>query len=158
MDDKHEITAFNSFCNITNPFLFMDLTYDKYQNSNPNNIVNDDLLNEIKELIKKTLLYLFNINISDCLKKSFDWNENISILYYTTEIDHFNHVFGKRHIFNILQMYITEKMIIKLIEWIDIHDEYALIISSDHGGQEFFGEDALTAPLTMQATSPPRLT
>ena len=36
----------------------MYLTYDKYQNSNPNNIVNDDLLNKIKELIKKKLLYL----------------------------------------------------------------------------------------------------
>ena len=36
----------------------MDLTYDKYQNSNPNNIVNDDLLNKIKELIKKKPLYL----------------------------------------------------------------------------------------------------
>lgn len=58
IDDKHEITAFNSFCNITNPFPFMDLTYDKYQNSNPNNIVNDDLLNKIKELIKKKPLYL----------------------------------------------------------------------------------------------------
>ena len=30
-----------------------------------------------------------------------------------------------------------------IVEWIDTHDEYALMVSSDHGGQEFFGEDAL---------------
>ena len=40
-------------------------------------------------------------------------------------------------------MYITEKMIEKLIESIDMNDDYVLIVSSDHGGQEFFGEDAL---------------
>ena len=30
-------------------------------------------------------------------------------------------------------LYITEKMIEKIIEWINIHDVYALIIISDHG-------------------------
>ena len=40
-------------------------------------------------------------------------------------------------------MYITEKMIERIMEWIDMHDEYALIITSDHGGQEFYGEDSL---------------
>mgnify|MGYP002624344523 CR=1 FL=1 len=40
-------------------------------------------------------------------------------------------------------MYITEKMIERLIEWIDNHEDYVLIVTSDHGGQEFFGEDAL---------------
>ena len=88
---------------------------------------------------------LFNFTIDYCLQKSFDWNENedISILYYTTEVDQFNHIFGKTHIYNVLQMYITEKMIIKLMDWIDSHDDYALIVSSDHGGQEFYGEDSL---------------
>ena len=169
IDNKHEITAFNSFCNITNPFPFINLTYDKYQNPTLNNVFDNDLLNKMKDIINNKSLYLykketrlelyeeldeffkinqldlFNINISECLRKSFDWNrnENISILYYTTEIDHFNHVFGKTHIFNVLQMYITEKMIEKLIEWIDMNDDYALLVSSDHGGQEFFGEDAL---------------
>ena len=147
----------------------MNLIYDKYQNPTLNNVFDNDLLNKMKDIINNKSLYLykketrlelyeeldeffkinqldlFNINISECLRKSFDWNrnENISILYYTTEIDHFNHVFGKTHIFNVLQMYITEKMIEKLIEWIDMNDDYALLVSSDHGGQEFFGEDAL---------------
>ena len=169
IDDDHEMTAFSSFCNITNPFPFINLTNVKYQNPNPNNIINYNLLNKIKDIIKdkpsnlynkesKLEIYeeldhlfkvnnydLFNINIDDCLKKSFDWNENddISILYYTTEVDEFNHYYSKTHIYNVLQMYITEKMIEKLIEWIDKHDDYALIVSADHGGQEFFGEDSL---------------
>ena len=169
IDNAHEVTAFSSFCNITNPFPFLYLSYDKYQNPTPNNAVNGELLNKIKQIInnKDTYLYnkesrlelyeelddlfeqypidLFTINIDDCLKKSFDWNENenISILYYTTEIDHFNHVFGKTYIYSILQVYITEKMIERIIKWIDEHEDYVLIVTSDHGGQEFYGEDVL---------------
>ena len=40
-------------------------------------------------------------------------------------------------------MYITEKMIERIIEWIDTHEDYALIVTADHGGQEFYGEDSL---------------
>ena len=169
IDDDHEVTAFSSFCNITNPFPFIKFNFDKYQNPTPNNVVDDELLNKIKDIVnkKESHLYdkdsklelyeeldelfktypidLFSVNISECLKKSFDWNENenISILYYSTEVDHYNHLMGKNHINNVLQMYITEKMMEKIIEWIDDHDDYVLIVTDDHGGQEFFGEDAL---------------
>ena len=40
-------------------------------------------------------------------------------------------------------MYITEKMIERIMEWIDVHNDYALIVTSDNGGQEFYGEDSL---------------
>ena len=40
-------------------------------------------------------------------------------------------------------MYITEKMIERIMEWIDTHEDYALIVTADHGGQEFYGEDSL---------------
>ena len=40
-------------------------------------------------------------------------------------------------------MYITEKMIEQLMKWIDIHEDYALIITSDHGGQNILGEDII---------------
>ena len=36
IDDDHEITAFSSFCNLTNPFPFLELKYDKHQNQIPN--------------------------------------------------------------------------------------------------------------------------
>ena len=172
IDDDHEITAFSSFCNLTNPFPFLELKYDKHQNQIPNeeiNFINKELVEQINDIINENEIYLLNqeskenlykqldeffeknsinlfgINIDNCLKKSFEWNEseNISIIYYTTELDHFNHLFGKSHIYTVLQMYITEKMIEKLMEWIDINDDYVLIVSTDHGGQEFFGEDAL---------------
>ena len=169
IDNNHEITAFSSFCNITNPFPFLKLSNDHHQNPTPNKEVDKDLLNKIEAIMNnyeshiydretKLQLYedldnlfeeypidLFTNNIDDCLKKSFNWNENenISILFYTTEVDHFNHFFGKTHIYNVLQMYITEKMIERIMEWIDNHDDYALIVTADHGGQEFYGEDTL---------------
>ena len=169
IDDNNEVLAFSSFCNITNIFPFIKISTDPIQNPTPNNVVDNDLLKKIKEIIDKkdSHLYdkdsklelyeeldelfkenpidLFSVNIDDCLKKSFDWepNKDISILYYTTEVDHYHHNLGKTHIYTVLQMYITEKMIEHLMKWIDNHDDYALIITSDHGGQEFYGEDAL---------------
>ena len=168
--DEYEELAFSSFCNITNPFPFLKLDFEKYQESDKEK-VNDELKKKIIEIIdkfrdydyyllkntSKFLLFeeldklfeenpidLFSVNIDECLKKSFGWennNENISILYYTTEVDHSNHLFGKNHIYTMLQVYIVEKMILKLMKWIDSHGDYALIINSDHGGQYFYSED-----------------
>ena len=146
------MTAMSSFCNITNPFPFIKISHGKYQNSILNNVVDKYLLNKIKAIInnykshfnKETKLQFYNdldklfeeypidlltINIDDSLKKSFDWNEieNIFILLYTTEVDHYNHYFGKNHIYTVLQMYITEKMIERIMGWIDNHDDYAVI-------------------------------
>jgi hypothetical protein len=169
IDDDHEILAFSSFCNITNPFPFLNVSNDKYQNPTPNNVVTKNLLDKINGIVgnKSTHLYnhesklelyeeldelfkeypidLFTVNIGDCLTKSFDWNaqDDISIIYYTTEVDHFNHLYGKNYINTVLQMYITEKMIERIMDWIDVNEDYVLIVSSDHGGQKFFGEDSL---------------
>ena len=169
IDNKHEITAFSSFCNIKNPFPFIKSRYIEYQDSLPNNTINAIILKKIQNLIdskkdfmfdssSKSELYeeideifaefnidIFSLDISECLEKYFDWNEkeNISILYYTTEVDEFNHRNGKNYIYTILQMYITEKMIEQIIKWTNLHEDYALIITSDHGGQNFLGEDML---------------
>ena len=169
IDDNDEVTAFSSFCNITNPFPFIMSKYLNYQKYNPDNKLNSIVMKKIEKLIRskkkflfdglsKSELYeeldeifqendinLFSMDIDECLKNCFDWNENenISILYYTTEVDEYNHLYGKAHIYTILQMYMTEKMIEQIIKWIDIHDDYALIITSDHGGQNFLGEDAI---------------
>ena len=168
IDDDHEILPFSSFCNFANPFPFLIVPDDKYQSQNTKN-VSDRLLNKTKDLVsnKSTHLYsqeskqdlygeldelfkdepidLFSLNIEDCLTNSFDWYayENLSIIYYTTEVDHFNHLYGKHYINTVLQMYITEKMIEKIMAWVDEHDDYVLLVSSDHGGQRFFGEDSM---------------
>ena len=169
IDNKHEVLAFSTFCNITNPFPFISSKFLDYQKPEPNHILDYEVVRKIESLIddkkefifdnlSKTELYdeldiifsqsninIFSMDMNECLRKSFEWNdqENISILYYTTEVDQYNHFYGKAHIYTILQMYITEKMIEELMKWIDIHDEYALIITSDHGGQNFLGEDII---------------
>ena len=169
IDNDNEIFAFSSFCNITNPFPFMKSKYIKYQKSVSgvelnslvikrlekfihskkmflfDNLSKSELYEEIDEIFRENNIDIFSLDINECLKKSFEWNENenISILYYTTEVDTSNHLNGKVHIYTILHMYITEKMIEQLIKWVDVHDDYALIVTSDHGGQNFMGEEMI---------------
>ena len=169
IDNEHEEIAFSSFCNITNPFPFIKSRYIDYQDSKSDKELNPIIIQKLQNLIEskkkflfdnlsKTELYeeldeifsdnnidLFSLDINDCLKKSFEWDdkENISVVYYTTEVDEFNHRNGKAHIQTILHVYITEKMIEQIIKWIDQHEDYALIITSDHGGQIFFGEETM---------------
>ena len=153
------------------PFLYIDFL--NYQKSAPiNKKINPklekkiiDLINKVRDndyyLLKNTSQsnffkelddifikepdILFDLNISDCLIKNFNWNENdnVSIIFYSTEIDEYNHFYGKNHIYSLLQAYIAEKMIMNLMNWIDEHPDYALIINSDHGGQHFYGEDII---------------
>jgi predicted AlkP superfamily pyrophosphatase or phosphodiesterase len=63
------------------------------------------------------------------------------MLYYTTLIDHMNHAFGKEHIKTFKTTYAVERTVLDMIQWIDKNPEYALIVTSDHGGQRFDGED-----------------
>ena len=58
IDNDNEITAFSSFCNITNPFPFLKLSYDKYQTPTPNNVVSGELLEKIKQIINNKDTYL----------------------------------------------------------------------------------------------------
>ena len=172
IDNGREFLNFYSFCNYTNPFPFLKLYFDSYQNSDhlkntyynyseevkhlikritddnnylENNVSKEIFFEELDNFFDENPIDLLTINISNCLEKSFEWNENedISILYYTTELDHFNHLFGKKHYYSILNSYLTEKMIFKLMNWIDENPDYALIITTDHGGQKFYGEDLL---------------
>ena len=172
IDNGHEFLNFYSFCNFTNPFPFLQLYFDTYQKSQHLKIAYENYSDWIKEYIdertdqnkylKKNIskeiffkdldeffedhpIDLLYLNITYCLEKSFLWNkdEDISILYYTTEMDHFNHLFGKKHVNSIVNSYITEKMILYLMNWIDDNPEYALIVTTDHGGQEFYGEDLI---------------
>ena len=172
IDNGHEIQAFNSFCNMTNLFPFLNIDIIDYQKTDPNNKISRnleqkiiDLINQVKDddyyllkNISKNLFFdeldkifseekkiLLELNITECLIKNFNWTEeeNISVIFYSTEVDEFNHFYGKNHIYSLLQSYIAEKMIINLIKWIDNHRDYALIINSDHGGQHFYGEDTL---------------
>ena len=79
--------------------------------------------------------------ISNCFKKHFNWTGDESIIYYGNKIDHINHNFHKHHVRVMSQIYVTEKILIRLIDWCYDHPEYAFFYATDHGGQEFFGED-----------------
>ena len=39
------------------------------------------------------------------------------------------------------QIYLTEKILIRLLDWCYDHPDYAFFYATDHGGQDFFGED-----------------
>jgi len=79
--------------------------------------------------------------LSKCFTKYFKWTGNESIIYYGNKIDHINHNFHKNHVKVMTQIYLTEKMLIRLLDWCYDHPEYALFYATDHGSQEFFGED-----------------
>ena len=170
---EREILAFHSFCNMTDLFPFLKEDFVNYRKTEPyNNKINKNLEKRIIDLINKVRdddYYLLNniskniffeeldnifievpnilldINITECLINNFKWNneDNISIIYYSTDMDRFNHFYGKNHIYPLLNAYIIEKMIINIMKWIDEHPDYALIFNSDHGGQHFYSEDTL---------------
>lgn len=79
--------------------------------------------------------------ISNCFIQNFKWTGEESIIYYGNKIDHVNHNFHKNHIKVMSQMYVTEKILIRLLDWCYDHPDYAFFYATDHGGQEFFGED-----------------
>ena len=79
--------------------------------------------------------------ITQCFKKNFLWTGDESIIYYGNKIDHVNHNFHKHHVRVMSQIYVTEKIIIRLLDWCYDHPDYAFFYATDHGGQDFFGED-----------------
>jgi len=146
--EDYEDCSFCNFCNVTYPI--SDSWCEKYYKT----ITDRDqrLLSSVsKEKLYEDLDKHFkienndimkDINLSSCFKKTFfDFNEKESLIYYNCEIDKSNHYYSRQHIKTITEEYNTENWIIKVMEWIDEHPDYALIVNSDHGGQEFFGED-----------------
>ena len=79
--------------------------------------------------------------MTKCLKDKFRYTGEENIIYYGNKIDHINHNFDKNHIRVLIQMYLTEKILIRSINWCWDHPEYAFFYASDHGGQNFYGED-----------------
>jgi hypothetical protein len=69
-------------------------------------------------------------------------DSSFNLIYYTAMIDNHNHAFSKENANTIKVTYGVEKFIEKVMSWIDENPDYAVFFSSDHGGQDFFGEDA----------------
>ena len=145
---EYEKYSFHKLCNVSYPI------DDSWSKNYYNSIINRDqrLSSKItKENVYSDLDFHFkkenvdileSINLTECfINHFFNFNENESIIYYNTELDKYNHLLTKEHIKTISEEYITENWIIKIMEWVDEHPDYALIVNSDHGGQKFYGED-----------------
>ena len=85
---------------------------------------------------------LMSSKFNNCLYSlSGDNYQYKSIIFYTMRIDHLNHSYDKKHFTTIIDVYGIEKILTNLFAWADTNDDYAVIVSSDHGGQPFNGED-----------------
>lgn len=83
-------------------------------------------------------------NISGCLSEKglYPAGSHLNLIYYTAMIDNHNHAFSKENANAFKVTYGVEKFIEKMMDWVDGNPEYVIFFSSDHGGQDFFGEDS----------------
>ena len=82
--------------------------------------------------------------IRDSFNQCFFSKDFNSYIFYTDAMDHINHISHRNHPLSIFGNYFIEKYVKELINWInEEHDEFALALVSDHGGQIYFGEDTL---------------
>ena len=84
-------------------------------------------------------------NLTECFQEKGHHppSENsFNLIYYTAMIDNHNHAFSKESPNAIKVTYGVEKFIEKVMAWVDLNPDYAVFFSSDHGGQDFFGEDS----------------
>ena len=122
------------------------------------NITNDDINNYFKSYLTKTgdlkdrdnlekiynhfdeyfqnIITSDNENFNKCFNEKGFLSKDKSLLYYSDNFDKINHQHFKYHYKNIQNLYAFEKTVIELLKWIDNNPDYALIISSDHGGIE----------------------
>jgi hypothetical protein len=138
-----------NLCEISSPFLSLNV----YPQSFPSLIdENENIKVSVEEYYKfldEKFLPSQEINLdvlNRCLELSGMQDPESSklsnsVIFYTMIADHLNHSLNKRSSFTLQHTYSLEIDILKIMEWIKIHDEYALIVSSDHGGQLFNGED-----------------
>ena len=116
---------------------------------------NSDKIGNLKISIEEMYKYLdkyfknssfTNLNITECLERKFDISnggDKIGIIYYTTVLDHYIHMFSKNHYKTKAQAYSIDSYLYKILEFIKENPEYSLIICSDRGGNVFPGNDEI---------------
>lgn len=138
--------ALNSFC----PYAVNDL-HDGYPNQFKTDIIDGPTGHLLPGYDRKYIYDKFNEHYKEnmdkmvttfdkCLNLALD-NKTKSYAYYTMKIDHLNHSFDKHYIGTIINVYGIETTLLGLHRWADEHPEYAIIVSSDHGGQPYNGQD-----------------
>ena len=109
-------------------------------NSNFKEGLNEKLLYQRahKDLDDKIIQIYFNY--TQCFSKN-DFN---SIVFYTECLDNNIHISYKKYPTVVFEIFYAEQIIKNVIKYInEENDEFALGVLSDHGGQYYYGEDAL---------------
>ena len=102
--------------------------------------LNVDILYKKVDKDLKDKLEKMHLNYNEC----FSRNRFYSHVFYTDCLDHFIHTSSKNYPTVLYDIYFASYVIKEVIKWIkEEHDEYALAVISDHGGQYYYGEDAL---------------
>ena len=107
--------------------------FDNYTRQHIYDEMNEHYSPNVKEMSSRFDSCLYSL--------SGDNPEYKSIIFYTMRIDHLNHSFDKKHFTTMIDVYGIEKILTNLFAWADTNEDYAVIVSSDHGGQPFNGED-----------------
>lgn len=138
-----------NMCDVISPFLSLNIS----PTDHPSLIDEND---KIKVSVEEYYKYLDEkflplqekdfSNLNKCLEQSGMQDPKTlklsnSLIFYTMIADHLNHSLNKRSSITLQHTYSIEMDILKIMEWIKTNDDYALIVSSDHGGQLFNGED-----------------
>ena len=77
--------------------------------------------------------------------KCFEKNNFDSTIFYSSRLDHHIHVSHKNYPLVLYYIYFIEQKVKEIIKWInDEHGEFAFVLASDHGGQDYYGEDSLS--------------
>ena len=140
-----ELIPLTTFCDL-NASIF-----EKFAGQIQNDFIDKTTLN-FKEGLNVDNLYetaykKLNANfekIKENFNECFAQHDFSSIVYYTDAMDHIEHQMSKNYPLALYYIFFLENYVRKLIQWIDEeHSEYALALASDHGGQYYYGEDAL---------------
>ena len=137
IEENYEDYSLKNFCDFN--LNLNDYEINNYLNKlieKPGQLKNKNDLDKIYKYFDNYFSNKVNFDFNECFKNLDFFVNNKSFLYYSDNIDHTNHMHFKYHKNNIKNIYALEKFIKELLIWIDKNSEYALIISSDHGGVE----------------------
>ena len=146
MIDNEEI-SFSNLCD--DAYNIYDEYVENYLKNNSDKIGNlkislDEMYNHLNQYFKNSSFT--NLNMTECLERKFDISkagDKVGIIYYTTVLDHHNHMYSKNHYKTRAQAYSIDSYLNKILLFIKEHSEYSLIICSDHGGNIFPGNDEI---------------
>ena len=139
---NHESSPFELLCN-HNTFNTFAGNYWIYENRSYDIHSRFQVIDGMKDSIKDSASI---DDINKCMDeilvyKGKNSSLSLGLLYYTPYLDHLNHEYYRHHPKVIGTTLRHEKNIISLMNWIDENPDYVLIVTSDHGGQLFHGED-----------------